>query len=249
MKTLFRTLLWSVFALSAAACSSSPYTTRGSDSPQNFDNSVDIALYKKAVREQPTNPHYLIGLARRYLGTMQWNLAAAGFREALLIVPGERQAMVGYSHALVAMGQYQESLQLASAVMNATPDTKAMLIAGVSLDGLKDTEASNGLYQHIIQMNPRNLSARNNLALSLAFQGREEAYDIMRQVALSPDAQMRHKRNLVLVNVLLGHPENAKRDGNALNISPEITKQIVEIGRRARQQGVDTVGIASVTDL
>ena len=232
-----------------AGCASKPMPTTELASQTQMDNAIDIALYKKAVRENPNNPDYLVGLAERYISTSDWSLAAAAFREALLIHPSQERAILGYGYASVALGYYKDAIQMVSPMTGQRNNVKADLIVGIALDGIGETQKARQIYTRLIEKNPRDLAARTNLALSLAFEGNQEAHDIMHQVAWSPDAQMRHKRNLVLVCALLGETRFARKEGRALKIDPAIVDQIIELANDAKQQGIGAVGVANAKNL
>lgn len=220
-----------------------------SSNPDNFDNSIDIALYKKAVRENPSNPYYLVSLAEKYVETSQWSMAAASFHEALLLAPTAERAILGKSYAHLALGDYETAFNLAQNGFGKELSLKAELITAIALDGLEKREQSNLIYTRLIEQNPRNLAARTNLALSLAFANDPYAYDVMRKVAYSPDAQLRHKHNLILVSALLGKIKRARLDGESFQISKDTVDQIIEVAGRARLHGVEVVGVANATDL
>ena len=249
MKPVRSFLICLPLALALIGCNSAT-TSHRTSSPKRFDTSIDIALYKKAVRENPKNPKYLIDLGEKYTATSQWTLAAASFREALLVHPGNQRAQVGFSYALAGMGNYHDSYRHIVPMLGKNGrDEKVTLIAGIALDGVGKKKASHQIYHRILRSNPRSLSARNNLALSMAFAGDERSYELMRQVALSPDSQLRHKRNLILVSALLGDHHTAHQDAAAMRIPPDITKRILDVAAEARSDGMAVVGIANAQDL
>ncbi|EFO31149.1 putative tetratricopeptide repeat protein [Roseibium sp. TrichSKD4] len=240
-------ILAACLALLVSACSNGEGFQQRSGQ-QKFENVVDIALYKKAIRDDPNNINYLLILANKYVETTQWSESAASFREALRLSPNNTYALVGYAHSLLALGQYQDALSLADRSITHQRTSKNYLIKGIASDGMQDYQSSDTIYRQIIRQHPRNLAARNNLALSMALQGKSEAYEIMREVAFSPDAQLRHRHNLLLVGALLGRRDLTKRDAAAFSISSATEQKIFEIGQKARKNGVKAFGIASAKD-
>ena len=124
-------------------------------------------------------------------------------------------AQLGILRAYFQLGDPTTALQYADRARAQAPrDPRVLVDRGAVLDALQRHDEAQADYQAAIQIAPRNVSARNNLALSLAFVGKyEEALAIMVPLARSSSATPRVRQNLALIFGLSGDTDRASAMG------------------------------------
>ena len=203
-----------------------------------------IEILKSTLSQNPQDLAALKALGAEYSRQALWSESAASYREALILKNNDREALVGYSKALSATGQFAPALNEAKKAISARPDVDAYVAAGVAQDGLGRQEEAQALYAKALSKNKRDLDVRSNIALSKAMQGDQTAYSLMSGVALAPDADNRHKSNMVLVSALLGRMDDAKGYGAKFGMSRKDVNEILKIAARARVEGATAFGVA-----
>lgn len=100
-------------------------------------------------------------------------------------------------------------------------DIRLFLCRGIALDRLRRHGEAQASYRQALAIDPRSVSARNDLGLSLALDGHyDEAVALLRPLAASADASPRVRQNLALVYGLMGKSDLAAQLG-AADLSPE----------------------------
>ena len=204
-----------------------------------------VAALRSRLAARPDDPDVLKALGAENLRQGQWQAAAGAYHEALLVAPADRDATLGYGRALLGGGRYGAARAHGEAALAARRDREALILTGAALAA--EGRAAEGA-AHLAAARaaaPRDLAARTNLALALALAGDPSAYDVMREVAFAPDADPRHRRNLVVVGGMLGLDARARSDAAALGIRGRELAGILEIGRRARSEGARAFGVAT----
>lgn len=234
-------------SLGLSACEDGSFQSL-STKPAEFTRSATpearIAALRSRLKQAPGSTSTLEALGREYEATGDWDAAAASYRELLILAPSNQSALVGYASAQVARGDYTDAYAHAAKAVKQRPNIDSLMVAGAALDGLGRQSEAQALYTQALAKSPRDLDIRNNLALSRALTGDPDAYAMMRAVAQAPDADIRHKSNLVLVAAILGRESDARKDGERLGVGKKDIETILKLGRRARTEGPDVFGIA-----
>ena len=85
---------------------------------------------------------------------------------------------------------------------------------GVTKDMLGKHSEAQAAYRRVLQINPENYSAKNNLALSLALTGNHgKSIKLLEEIASSTKSTPITKQNLALVYAAAGRTEDAMTDG------------------------------------
>jgi tetratricopeptide (TPR) repeat protein len=203
-----------------------------------------LASFRSQLQQNPTNIAALIGVGDEELRRGRWQEAAAAYAEALLIDPQSNRSRTGYTAAQSGLGNWNVAHQSAVIAFSQEPTAINLSILGVTLSGLGQHDEAIAQLEQAVAQEPRNLHARNNLALAMALNGDPAAYTIQRAVAFAPDADDRHVRNFYLIAAMTGFESNARREGSSLNISEDLISEIFQIGRSARQIGPSAFGLA-----
>lgn len=204
-----------------------------------------VAALNARLAQRPNDPGLLSDIGAEHARAGRWDAAAGAYREALLVDPGRREANLGYGRALIGGGRYDAASAHALAAVEARRDREALLLAGVALTAQGRVQEGVARLAAARAADPRDLTARTNLALALALARDGRAYGLMREVAFAPDADPRHRRNLILVAGMLGLDAQARADAPALGISGSEAASILALGRRARTEGARAFGVAS----
>lgn len=232
-----------VLLLAIAGCASEPFG-RGVGLATTSDER--IALLRGQVATNSNDLDALSDLGREYARQGQWERAAGAYREALIVNGGYRPALMGFSAAQSALGNYDVALAHADRAAGGRAQTDALILRGVALAGQRRMADARAVFDAAGRAAPRDLDVRNNLALSQALAGDPVGYTVMRNVAFAPNADLRHRRNLFLVAAILGMEGNAMAEAAALGIGKGEADTIFAIGRRARGQGMQAFGLATI---
>ncbi|MGH6797635.1 MAG: tetratricopeptide repeat protein, partial [Roseiarcus sp.] len=120
-------------------------------------------------------------------------------------------AVRGLARAYLTLGQPETALEHWNEALNLAPkDANALIGRGVSLDILGRHAEAQAAYRAVLAETPRNVPARNDLALSLALSGHfSDAVEIMTPLARAATATPRIRQNLALIYGLKGDNERA----------------------------------------
>lgn len=120
-------------------------------------------------------------------------------------------AVRGLARAYLMLGELATSLEhWNEAYAMAPQDASALVGQGVVLDMLGRHAEAQAAYRAVLTETPRDVPARNNLALSLALTGHyPEALEILTPMARSSTATPRIRQNLALIYGLKGDPDRA----------------------------------------
>ena len=238
---------FALIALGLGACTEGQFeqrtiNTSGLERVNNPDSR--IGYLKSSLAANPQDTATLKSLGSEYAGQARWAESAAAYREALIIKENDRDAQVGYSKALAAQGTYAPALVEARKAIKSNGSVDAYVAAGVAEDGLGRQAEAQAYYERALSQNKRDLDVRSNIALSKAMQGDPNAYALMSGVALAPDADNRHRANMVLVSALLGRMSDARAYGAKFGLPKKDVDEIIRIAGRARTEGAAAFGVA-----
>jgi Flp pilus assembly protein TadD len=120
-------------------------------------------------------------------------------------------ALLGLTKAHLTLGEPAKALDYADQALALAPRDERMLVdRGVALDSLARHADAQASYRAVLATAPRHVSARNNLALSLALTGQyDEAIALLTPLMRSSAATPRIRENLALVYGLMGDTDRA----------------------------------------
>lgn len=157
-----------------------------------------LGLCARAHEVDPDDPEILMKVAA-ILKKMNRREAAAETYGALLAQhPRHREARYSLGKLYMETGETAlASIQFSHAMRDFPEDSRAYNALGILRDQEGEHEAAQGLYRLALERDPGNRSVRNNLGLSLALDGqREEAIDVLAELAVDPTANQTTLRNL-----------------------------------------------------
>jgi Flp pilus assembly protein TadD len=220
MRTVFN--LWIVTAmLCLSGCARAPNQAQlstGEDSEAgllrlatDFDahgqNEAALPVYRRAVTVSGEAPSAYRRLGDACVRAGHIDEAIDAYRAALVKTPNDAEAELGLGTALVRKGDIEagvDSLTKAAPVIKTAVAYDRLGVAQ-TLAGLPEAEAS---FDSAVALAPDDLDIRTNLAFAAVLAGHDEkAVATMRDVVKSPSAEIRHRRDFVVVLGMAGVPK------------------------------------------
>ncbi len=166
-----------------------------------------LDLFEKAHESAPDTVEPLIGKGDVLFAQRDFDAAEGVYRAALVRDPASFEALEGLGKTLVTLKKFQEGLRAFEAARAIRTDAGLINKIGVTYELLGQGEAAQKHYREALILDAESLTARNNLALSLAVSGTYEiAVSEMEQVVSSPKSSERHHANLAFIYGLAGRP-------------------------------------------
>lgn len=191
-----------------------------SDLESHGEKETALALYRQAVIASADDPDVSVQYGDACMRAGKTLAAIEAYRAALAKSPDNAEAQFGLGSAMVKKGELEKGLALltkAAPRVNSAAAYNRLGIAQMLAGQLKAAQASFASAQ---ALTPDDLDIGTNLALVAALANEPDAaMAAVNQVAASPAAASRQRRDLVMVLSLLG------RDGEARKIAPEDLSQ------------------------
>jgi Flp pilus assembly protein TadD len=170
-----------------------------------------ISLYRQAARTKPVDPALLAELGDTLLEAKAFDDAIDVYSQIETTATVRTSALIGLAKAEIALAEPAKALKSLDLAQSAEPkDPRVLVNRGVALDLLERHADAQACYRAVLATTPRHVSARNNLALSLALSGQfAEALDIITPMARSSGATPRIRQNLAVIYGLMGKREEA----------------------------------------
>ncbi len=174
-------------------------------------------LYRHAHAAGPENIAPLIGLGQVLLASGAPRDAAEALRKALVIDPNDATALRGLGNAMVAIDQPELAIGHFDRALVLTPKEPRLFNGlGVANDLLGRHEEAQKLYRSGLSYTANNAALLTNLGLSLTFSGDFDAgIDVLRELAIAPQATPHHRQNLALALGLAGRGQDAAKIARA----------------------------------
>ena len=190
-------------------------------------------FYLAALARDPRDAGALLRLGETQLSTGAAERAEQSFRSTLVLAPGNREASVGLSIALLKRGDPVAALPYIQPVAETSRSPRVLRNYGVTLDMLGRPAEAQAAYRRGLTETPSDPDLHGNLALSLASSGDMAGADTeIRAAVNSPSAPERELANEVMLLAMAGREADARAVGLKL-AQPGRTDALVEQGRRA----------------
>lgn len=200
-----------------------------------------VVELRRELRSNPSDAATLKKLGDLYADQGMWSESMGAYREALIVSPGSRDLLLGYGRGQLALGDFGGALTTAGQAGG--DDVRVALLRAGGLAGVGRLAEARATLDKARQMAPRDLDVRSNLSLVAALQRDPQAYAIARATAFAPDADFSHIRNMVLVGGITGNDGAARGDGERRGLEPAEIGGILEVGHRARYEGMRAVTV------
>ncbi|HXJ03223.1 MAG TPA: tetratricopeptide repeat protein [Micropepsaceae bacterium] len=174
------------------------------------DLSSAVNLYRTALNGQPDDAALTVEFADTLQDAGAFDEAINAYNKANGKMP-RLDGLLGLARVHLALGQADKALGFAEQARALAPtESRVLITRGVALDMLGRHPEAQGSYRAVLEVQPRSVAARNDLALSLALAGQyPEALDILTPMAKSTTAPPRVRQNLALVYGLMGNKARA----------------------------------------
>lgn len=216
-----------------------------------FDYASAVGHYRAALAGKESHRAATLGLARvlRYTGEVKEAndlMRAAVARDG---ADGEFQLEMG--RLQVALDRHEEALGFLDRAVELRPDDwHGHSVRGIALDYLGRYDVAQQSYRRALELAPDHPTVVNNLALSLAQEGRlEEAVTTLETASRHPAATVQVRQNLALLKALQGDVAAAER-GALRDLPPDMARHNAEFyrrlaeARRPRDDGLSESGPA-----
>lgn len=179
------------------------------------DNTSAVNLYKSALAVSPKDDRIRVELGEAQLATGAVDDAIATLTAVKAKSPGYLGALLGLERAQLMLRDPAKALAYANKAVALAPNDKRVQVGhGVALDMLGRHKEAQPCYRAAIAIDPQDVAARSDLALSLAFTGDfDEAIRLLTPIARAPSATPRLRQNLALVYGLKGNDAAARALG------------------------------------
>lgn len=170
------------------------------------DMTSAVNLYTSAIEHKPDDMGIMVELGEAQLGAGTIDGAIETFNKVNKKSSARLGALLGLERAYLMLREPTKALTFAdAAVARAPKDKRAQIGQGVAMDMLGRHAEAQLRYRKAIAIDPYDVAARSDLALSLALTGQyDEAIKIMTPIARAPDATPRLRQNLALIYGLKG---------------------------------------------
>jgi Flp pilus assembly protein TadD len=170
-----------------------------------------LTLYQHAASTSGDSAAAHIQLGDAYLRAGRNSAAVAAYRDAVARSPESGAALLGLGTALVRQGDLEHGLGALGRAAPLVKTAAAYNRLGVAQTLAGQLDAAQTSFSAASTQAPDDLDIRTNLALSAALAGQDEkAVPLMLEVVGSPHAELRHRRDLVIVLGLLGRGDEAR---------------------------------------
>ena len=171
-----------------------------------------VNLYKSVIATRPGDDAVLVELGEAQLGTGAVDDAVQTFSRVDAKSPAHLGALLGLERAYLMLRDPVKALTYADSANALAPNDKRVQIGrGVALDMLARHPEAQACYRKAVAIDPHDVAARSDLALSLALTGGfDEAIRIMTPIARDPSATPRLRQNLALIYGLKGDAPAAR---------------------------------------
>lgn len=175
------------------------------------ESGTAIALYQRATAMPDAKPITFVKTGDAYLRAGNPEEAVKAYRAALAKSPSDGQALLGLGSAMLEVGDVEAGMQALSQAAPMVNTAQAYNRLGVAQTFAGQTGEAQNTFAQALKLAPNDLDIETNLALAAALEGNTTtALPIVERVGAASDAQLYHKRNVVIIYGLLGLGDQVK---------------------------------------
>ncbi|TIL36791.1 tetratricopeptide repeat protein [Mesorhizobium sp.] len=195
------------------------------------DSGTAIALYQRAAAMPDAKPSAFVKAGEAYMRAGYPAEAARAYQAALAKAPNDGGAMLGLGSAMMETGDIDAGMRALAQAAPLVNTSSAYIRLGVAQTFAGQTAEAQTTFAQALKLAPGDLDVESNMALAAALEGNSAtALPLVQKISAAPDAQLHHKRNVVVVYGLLGQADQVRA-------SPPIglaTKEVNTLLARAR---------------
>jgi Flp pilus assembly protein TadD len=175
------------------------------------DLATAIRLYRTLAAMKSVDPEVRVEYGEVLLAANMPDDAIDSFSQVPAGSTAYLGALLGQTKANLTLNEPAKALDYADQALALAPhDERVLVDRGVVLDSLGRHAEAQASYRAVLETSPRQVSTRNNLALSLAVTGQfDEAVALLTPLVRSSAATPRIRENLALVYGLMGDADRA----------------------------------------
>jgi len=187
-----------------------------------------MRLFQRAANENPKHISSRLGLAKTYQAIGASDAAINFYDQVLRLDPGNMDAKMGSGQMLITKNRPADAIPYLTDLSKSDPKNYRIYnMLGLAYDLLGQQEEAQMNYGRGLELAADNISLLNNLALSLAFEEQYAPSIKLLSKAINLDYSVtKAQQNLVLVYVLSGEEEAARKIGEAIMTEEEMTNNI-----------------------
>ncbi|OCC06698.1 hypothetical protein BA190_00210 [Labrys sp. WJW] len=196
---------------SASNTQSSRLMRLAADVESHGDKGTALALYERAAAAPDASATANVEVGDAYVRAGSYPSAISAYRTALAKSPKDGKALVGLGSAMMATGDNEAGLRALGEGAEIVNTSSAYNRLGVAQTVAGQTGAAEASFSRALALTPSDLDIKANMALAASLAGdAPKAMPFIQQVAAAPDAQLHHKRNLVVCYGLLGQDSQVR---------------------------------------
>jgi Flp pilus assembly protein TadD len=195
----------------AASTQSDRLIKLAADIEARGENDTAIALYQRATAMPDAKPIAFVKAGEAYMRAGYPAEAAQAYRSALSKAPNDGQAMLGLGSAMMETGDVDAGIRALAQAAPIVNTSKAYNRLGVAQTFAGQVDEAQATFGQALKLEPGDLDIETNMALAAALGGNSAvAVPLIQKIAAAPNAQLHHKRNVVVVYGLLGQADQIK---------------------------------------
>jgi Flp pilus assembly protein TadD len=184
-----------------------------SDIEAHGQREAALPVYERAVTAAGETPDAYVRLGDACLRAGRLDEATEAYRTALTKAPDDAAALLGLGSVLVRQGRAEAGLEFLTKAAPALNTAVAYDRLGVAQTLAGQLPQARTAFETAVRLAPDDLDIRTNKALAAALaEDGDAAVATMREIAHSPVAEARHRRDFVLVLGMTGHRDQAASD-------------------------------------
>ncbi|TIS57109.1 tetratricopeptide repeat protein [Mesorhizobium sp.] len=195
------------------------------------ESDTAIALYQRAAAMPDAKASAFVKAGAAYMRAGYPAEAAKAYQAALAKAPNDGGAMLGLGSAMIEAGDIDAGMRALAQAAPLVNTSSAYNRLGVAQTFAGQTGEAQTTFAQALKLAPGDLDVETNMALAAALEDNSAiALPLVQKIAAAPNAQLHHKRNVVVVYGLLGQADQVKT-------SPPIgltTKEVATLLSRAR---------------
>jgi Flp pilus assembly protein TadD len=201
------------------------------------DDSTAIALYERATAMPDARASTFAKAGEAYLKAGYPERAVKAYQAALARAPNDGPAMLGLGSAMIEAGDVDAGIRALAQAVPIVNTGNAYNRLGVAQTFAGQVDAAQATFAQALTLSPGDLDVEINMALAAALKGdAATAVPLVQKVAASPNVQLLHKRNIVVVYGLLGQQDQV-RAAPPVGLSTKEIKTLLAKAKAIRAKG------------
>ncbi|WP_274425116.1 tetratricopeptide repeat protein [Chelativorans sp. YIM 93263] len=233
------------------ASQSSRLMSLAADLEQRGEWETAITLYEQAAALPGAPASTFVGLGDVYMRSGYPDEAMEAYRAALSRSPKYGPALVGLGWAMIDQGDAEAGIRTLSEGAQSVNTSQAYNRLGVAQTFAGQTQPAMNTFARALSLAPDDLDVQINMALAAALANDDaQALPIVQRVASNPDANLQHKRNVILIYGLLDRDNEARALGLTGLATEEVNTLLSQAGTiraqsslQARAEALGSIGV------